>query len=216
MTEMLEPVGAARIVLWRHGQTDDNLAGRLQGQIDNLLNATGEQQARTAAGPLAEYLRGMGGELRLVSSDLARAVATARYLADALYLAVQQDAALRERAFGPWEGLTFQEIDAEWPKEAALWRAGRDPGLPGMESRGECGRRVGAALARLAGESPEEATLVATLHGAATSLAISHLIGMDPDSWAGIRGIDNCHWAVLSRNSTAEPQWALTAYNVGA
>lgn len=216
MTELVEPVGAGRIVLWRHGQTDDNVALRLQGQTDNPLNAVGEEQARIASAVLARRLREMGGELRLVSSDLVRAVDTARYLADAFAVPVKEDAGLRERAFGPWEGKTFQEIAQQWPHEAAEWRAGRNPGLPGLESRGECARRVGGTLARLAEEAPQGATLVATLHGAAISLAISHLLGKDPDCWAGIRGIDNCHWAVLSRNHSAKPEWALTAYNVGA
>ena len=210
------PRGAERIVLWRHGQTDDNVALRLQGQIDNPLNDRGREQAEVGAVELARRLRTTNAPVRLVSSDLLRARDTAAPLGRALGLDVELDAGLRERSFGPWEGMTHAEIAERWPEQFPVWRAGRDPDVAGIETRAQAGARVGEALVRLAADTPDGATLVAVAHGAAISLAVTHLFGLDPAVWAGIRGIDNCHWAVLRPNGERDPRWALTAYNVGA
>lgn len=209
--------GAARIVLWRHGQTDYNKALRLQGQVDIPLNATGREQARAAAEELAGELRAHGaGVVRIVSSDLARASETAAALGELLGADVEVDEGLRERAFGLWEGLTHVEIRDGWPERYAAWRAGEDPGVEGSEPRGECAQRVGSAVARLARGCGDGVTLVVVSHGAAVSLAVQHLLGLDPTVWSGMRGMDNCHWAELLPNQRPFPDWVLATYNRGA
>ena len=67
----------SELVLWRHGQTDHNLTGRVQGRIDIPLNATGLAQAAAAARILASPRPD-----RIVSSPLGRARTTAQILAD--------------------------------------------------------------------------------------------------------------------------------------
>ncbi len=83
----------------RHGETDWNAQGLSQGSTDVPLNATGLAQARAAGG----VLRGRG-IATIVASPLGRALTTAHIVAEALGLAVQLDADLREVCFGEQEG----------------------------------------------------------------------------------------------------------------
>ncbi|MFM8329434.1 MAG: histidine phosphatase family protein, partial [Actinomycetales bacterium] len=80
-----------RVVLWRHGQTDWNLANRFQGHSDIPLNQTGIDQARKAA-PLLFGLR----PSKIISSDLIRAKQTAQELANISRLPIHIDPGLRE------------------------------------------------------------------------------------------------------------------------
>jgi len=98
--------------LIRHGVTDWNLAGRLQGQTDIPLNDEGISQAKKLARRLAD--EGMGWDV-IYSSDLMRARETARYIRDSLRLGdIRIDARLRERGFGLAEGLTAEEREARF------------------------------------------------------------------------------------------------------
>jgi hypothetical protein len=83
----------------RHGQTDWNKVGRIQGDTDIPLNLTGLAQARGAA----QLIDGVQVDL-IVSSPLRRAVATAHILADATTCPVVIDEGLKERSFGAYEG----------------------------------------------------------------------------------------------------------------
>ena len=84
-----------KVALVRHGMTDWNLQGRIQGIKDIPLSEEGRSQARAVA-------RRLGCEEwhRIYSSDLIRAAETARMVADALKLPVTLDSRLREKAFG--------------------------------------------------------------------------------------------------------------------
>jgi broad specificity phosphatase PhoE len=94
------------LLLVRHGETDWNADGRLQGQTDRPLSDFGRRQARE----LAEALQ--GEQLQAIySSDLARARETAEIVADRLELPVVLDPDLREKDWGTWEGLTAVERD---------------------------------------------------------------------------------------------------------
>lgn len=89
----------------RHGQTDWNLEGRLQGRTDIPLNTTGIAQARDAACRLKSQ------EIhRIVSSPLIRALKTAAIVGEYIELPVYVDSLLSERCFGKFEGLTIADI----------------------------------------------------------------------------------------------------------
>jgi broad specificity phosphatase PhoE len=90
----------------RHGETDWNADGRLQGHTNRPLSDFGRRQARQ----LAEELDGEKLDA-LYSSDLARARATAEIVGERLGLAVALDPDLREKDWGTWEGLTAVERD---------------------------------------------------------------------------------------------------------
>jgi len=92
------------LLLVRHGETDWNAEGRLQGHTDRPLNERGRRQARSLAEELAKR------EISAVyTSDLARARQTADIVAAHLGLPVVVEADLREKNWGSWEGLTAAE-----------------------------------------------------------------------------------------------------------
>jgi len=94
------------LLLVRHGETDWNADGRLQGQTDRPLSDFGRRQARQLADELAEE------EFEAIyASDLARARETADIVGGRLGLAVVLDPELREKDWGTWEGLTAVERD---------------------------------------------------------------------------------------------------------
>jgi broad specificity phosphatase PhoE len=97
----------ATLLLVRHGETDWNASGRLQGHTDRPLNDYGRRQARELADRLAD-----DGIAAIYASDLSRAKETAEIVGARLGLPVVIDADLRERNWGSWEGLTPEERDA--------------------------------------------------------------------------------------------------------
>ncbi len=201
---------SGHLLLWRHGRTAYNSTARLQGQVDIPLDEVGHWQARTAASRLALRAR----PARVVSSDLTRAVETATYLTRALDLPLETDPRLRERAFGEWEGLTGQEIDARWPGEFQAWRAGGDPAGVGAESRADLAARLTAAVADQL-EQTGDGGLVIVSHGAAIGALVAALLGQDP-TWRGVVGVHNAHWVELMQSGPGvAPPWRLLGYNVG-
>ena len=101
-----------KLILIRHGQTEWNITGRYQGQSDVALSEEGIRQAELLAAHFpADHLDAV------YTSDLQRAVDTARRVADRFDCQVQPDAELREINFGQWEGLTYDQIAAQWPDE---------------------------------------------------------------------------------------------------
>lgn len=99
----------ADVILLRHGRTDWNDQGRLQGRTDTNLNAEGLSGASRAAMALSNR-----GIVRIVSSPLIRAQHTARIVADHLGLPVEVDIRLIERNFGGLEGRRSADIIAEY------------------------------------------------------------------------------------------------------
>ena len=92
------------LLLVRHGETDWNAEGKLQGHTDRPLNEYGRRQAQVLAERLAEEHVDA-----LYASDLARARETAEILGEKLGLPVGVDPDLREKNWGSWEGLTSDE-----------------------------------------------------------------------------------------------------------
>lgn len=199
-----------QLVLWRHGQTEYNRAGRVQGRDDVPLNEAGLGQAAAAAPELAA-LEPTG----IVCSPLARARGTAEALARVTGLDVVVEPDLIERSFGVWEGLSGREIEAGWPEAYRIWRDGGDPEGVGVETRAAVATRVGDALKGIAARAGKDACVVVAAHAAATTLGAIGLLGLDPSGWSGIRSMDNCRHAVL-RTAGRAPGWMLVGWNLGA
>ncbi|HEY1151614.1 MAG TPA: histidine phosphatase family protein [Pseudoduganella sp.] len=106
------------IILIRHGETEWNAVRRLQGHIDIPLSEVGQRQALALG-------RALAGEPidAIVSSDLGRARQTAEAVVAHHGLPLQTDPALRERAYGVFEGLLYTEIAERYPIEFAEWQA---------------------------------------------------------------------------------------------
>jgi probable phosphoglycerate mutase len=110
-----------RLLLIRHGETEWNKAQRIQGQIDIALNDTGRLQAQLLGQALAQE-----PITAIYASDLDRAQVTAQAVANATGVPLQTDPRLRERHYGAFQGLTYEEIESQWPQQAKSWRE-RDP-----------------------------------------------------------------------------------------
>lgn len=203
---------AGTIIFWRHGRTEYNASTRLQGQIDIPLDDIGEWQVDQAALDLWRRY----SPTRIVASDLGRAVATAQRLADLVGLPVEVDPRLRERSFGAWEGLSAEEIGERWPEDFAVWQRGGDPERANAETRAAVAERFGTAVSELAESMAHDETLVVASHGAAVSLGMTWLFGLDAQAWRGLVGLHNAHWSVLrASRGNARPAWRLESHNVG-
>ncbi|WP_395666801.1 histidine phosphatase family protein [Methylocella sp.] len=166
---------ATRVCLMRHGETQWNAEGRLQGQIDIGLNAAGRAQAQAAARRLARL-----PITRILSSDLSRAADTAAAAGEALGLKVVVTPRWRERFFGDFQGLTHDEAKARFPDAHARFRA-REPDAPlpgGGESFSAFYDRVALALTDLAAAHEGETVLVVA-HGGALDMARRFATGLD-------------------------------------
>lgn len=181
----------ARLILVRHGQTDYNREGRLQGQVDIPLNATGIRQAESLADTVAADPPAV-----IVASPLGRALETARIISRDTGLEVTTDEAFLERGFGRWEGLKGEEIKHRWPAEHADWRAHRPVLGLDVEDRPVVGERVAAACRKLVAEH-HGGTVMVVAHGAAITLGITALLGLDTNGFRGLAGLENCHRSVL-------------------
>ena len=205
-------MSARTLVLVRHGRTEWNATGRLQGHADVALDDVGRWQARRGAQTL--FRRHQADVV--VASDLKRAAQTAHAYADAAGAQVVLDPRLRERGFGQWEGLTQSELVDGWPEQYAAWRRGDEPVGIGAETKAVVADRMVEAIRGYAEELDAGQTLAVVSHGAAISLAIAKLLGQDASYWRGIAGLNNVHWSQLSRaTGGATPDWRLVTHNAG-
>lgn len=202
-------MAAREIIVWRHGRTEYNVAGRFQGQLDIELDQVGRRQAHEAALHLA-----LRTPTAIVASDLKRAAATAGALGDRTGLPITYDEGLRELNAGQWQGKVRSEIEAGWPEEFAAYRNGEDVQAGGGERRSEFSQRWADAVTRHAEALPDDGVLVVVSHGAVMRSGLVTLLGWDFDT-VGVRlgGFDNCHWSTLQ--SMARGGWRLHEHNVG-
>lgn len=197
----------SRLVFVRHGQTDYNIGGRVQGQIDIALNDVGRKQAEVMGPYVAEYEPTL-----IVSSDLSRAWDTASEIARHTSCELVSDERIRERAFGQLEGLSIDELTRDFAEEYRVWKDTGECPKAGVESRAAVGERFVAAIAERV--SHETGTYVFVSHGSAIVQAITHLLGLEPSAWNGFRGPNNCHWSVVDQ-ANRPPYWRVIAHNLG-
>jgi 2,3-bisphosphoglycerate-dependent phosphoglycerate mutase len=151
---------ATRVLAIRHGETDWNVEGRIQGQLDVPLNAMGRWQVHRLALAVSDE-----GIEAVYASDLLRAFETAQSVARGCGRAIVTDAGLRERGFGVFEGMSYAEINQRWPEQGERWRR-RDPafGAPGGETLNQFYERSIATVTRLAALHPGQ-TIALVSHG---------------------------------------------------
>jgi probable phosphoglycerate mutase len=166
----------------RHGETDWNREGRLQGQRDVPLNAHGRKQATASGLTLARLLRDAAleaGQLDFVASPLGRTRETMELMRAAMGLdatAYRLDERLKELSFGTWEGLTWPDIRRQDPGRYEIRR--RDKwgfAPPGGESYAGLVARLTPVLHSLG----EHAVVVA--HGGVARVLMVMLTGLDAD-----------------------------------
>jgi uncharacterized phosphatase len=145
------------ICLIRHGETDWNRLGKLQGKTDIPLNATGIKQAEACG----LHLSSSNWDL-IVSSPLKRAKQTADIINKRLKLPIRYIEALQERSFGEAEGLTPQERERYFP----------DGNYPGKEDWNAFQARVIKEIESLQHNYSEKKVLL-VVHGAVINMILS-------------------------------------------
>ncbi len=194
-----------RLVVWRHGRTGWNAAGRFQGQLDPPLDAEGRAQAaRTAPHLVAAGLT--AGTTLVVASDLVRAADTATALTGVLGVQLRLDERLREHGLGSWEGLTRDEVAERHPEQFADWLAGRPVQGRGGEEPADVARRALAAL----GDLPPAEVAVVVTHGGTAGRLIEALLELGPQHQRVFGPLANCGWSELARQGA---RWRVMRHN---
>jgi broad specificity phosphatase PhoE len=221
-------VTVRRLVLLRHGQTGYNATRRMQGQLDTDLSELGREQAQVAAEALAKRQ-----PLRIVSSDLRRALDTALALGERSGLPVEVDTRLRETHLGDWQGMTHLEVDAVAPGARLAWRDDARWAPHGGESRVDVAARSRPLVAELvAGQSEwgsdrdgeQDRPVVLVAHGGLIAALTADLLGLPVDNWPVLGGMGNASWVQLSGHTSddAAPdtldavRWRLDVWNASA
>lgn len=156
-----------KIILVRHGETQWNALGRLQGREDIALNETGRQQAIAAGRAISRYPFSGQGPV-IISSPLQRAVETARLLAGELPFSseVRIDEVLLERDYGAGAGLTQEQRAQLYPDDA----------FPGLEDRVAAEQRIVGGVEQLARQAMER-DLILVSHGEISHIFLAYLRG---------------------------------------
>lgn len=161
----------ALVILIRHGQTDENVSGKISGQGPAPLNVRGREQARFAA----EVLTGLG-VTHIFSSPVERARQTATILAQHLQLSIAEMADLREVEYGEWEGRFFHEI-RQSPIAHQVFNDPVHAVFPSGESLPAVQER-GVQVIETVRSSHPRGVLAVVSHGDVIRTVLAHYLGM--------------------------------------
>lgn len=181
------------ICLIRHGETDWNALGKLQGRTDIPLNETGRRQAKKTG----EYLKNTSWDV-IISSPLKRARETADIINQYLGLDIVEMDDFIERNYGDAEGMPFEERMKLYP----------DKNYPNQESKEALTERMMAGIQKVSGQYPNRKVLIVA-HGAAIHALLSRISNGDVN-------LDNTKLvnACLSNIHFQEDKWHVQDYNL--
>ncbi|MED3791656.1 histidine phosphatase family protein [Niallia alba] len=181
-----------KICLIRHGETDWNAMGKIQGKTDIPLNENGKRQAQQCR----DYLKDSNWDI-IVTSPLKRAKQTAFIINEALQLQVVEMAEFMERSFGDAEGKTREERAILYP----------DQQYPNQESREELVNRIMNGLEKILVQFPDQKVLLVA-HGAVihTLLTVVSENQLSIEKYLSNACISNIHFK--------EKKWVVEDYNL--
>jgi len=186
------------IILLRHGQTDYNLQGRMQGSIDIPLNATGMAQADK----LGKYLQNTPIDV-FISSSLKRANATAKIVAAYHHKEneVLIDSRLKEINLGDWGGAYVKDLQIKYPKKYACWK----------ETPWRFKAPHGETFRIVAKRGAEALTDIAQKYSGKTVLVAAHSM-LNPSSVCKLLGINHKHMLQFAQDNAS---FSVLSYNDG-
>ncbi|NEE04295.1 histidine phosphatase family protein [Phytoactinopolyspora halotolerans] len=191
----------ARLILVRHGESEWNAEGRIQGQGGTGLSARGEAQAVE----VAEHLAVTYPDPHLVvSSDQERVVQTSQPYLSRTGRTAEFDKRLREIDSGVWTGLLTTEVAERYPDQIAAVRRGEDIARGGGENFAAMRSRVAEALhdlARLARTHVgpgETMTAIVFTHGGPIRVAVADALGLPPNGHRLLDPPRNCSVTILN------------------
>jgi broad specificity phosphatase PhoE len=182
------------LLILRHGETEWNVTGRLQGSADSPLTDRGRAQAQAQGRLLAGF--GIDG-WALRSSPQGRSVETAQIALREFAPHMQTDARLSEITMGDWTGRSRSDIQAQAPYlfegDADLGWYDHAPGGEGLEALYQ---RTGAFLAQCT------APTVIVTHGITSRMLRCHALGLPRDAFADLTGGQGVVYHVSARRQT--------------
>ncbi len=196
-----------RLLVWRHGRTAWNTEHRCQGQTDIDLDEIGVEQAAVAAPGLAAEKPDV-----IISSDLSRARSTAEALVELTGLPLKLDVRLRERDFGPWQGLVPAEILDRYPDDYPRLGTAEPVLNPEIEPTSVLAHRVVTAM-HDAAELVGDGTAVLVTHGGAAQVGCGLLLGWPAGTWHTLAVLENCRFTDLRRHPIRG--WQMHGHNQG-
>ena len=181
--------------LVRHGETEWNRMGRMQGHTGVPLSATGRRQAAQVGKRLGSVEFSAA-----YCSDLPRAAETARIIADGRDLEVTPDSDLREFSYGEWEGMTLEEVETRYPGALAeRIQAGGNLGwsAPGGEGAIDAIHRVRRFSTRASASLGDGDSVLVVAHGGSLRALVVCLLDLaDSDFWKF--RVDNTALAIVT------------------
>jgi alpha-ribazole phosphatase len=169
------PPALLRIWLIRHGEPETDAQGRCYGRLDWGLSDRGQVQAQMAA-------QALSGEplAAIYSSPRRRARQSAEFLGKAKGLAVEILEGLCEIDFGDFEGLTYEEIEKQYPTQYQSWMTRpTETHFPGGESFAQMQTRVIATTSKLCVRHRGESIAIVS-HGGVNRIILAEALGMPP------------------------------------
>lgn len=199
----MTPTPSTELIIVRHGETEWNIDGRMQGHADSNLTPRGLRQAEAVARRLVQE-----SIEAIYSSDLGRAIRTAEVLGRAKGLTVIPDTRLRERNMGVFQGLTVEEMRRRFPLEYERFASRQvDYIIPDGESMRQCHERVIECLQSIADRHPGCRVAVVT-HGGPLSAAFRYTMLLPvnaPRRWSLFN-------ASINRFEVQEAKWQLALW----
>ena len=169
----MEAMPHLKLILIRHGETDFNKGGRIQGQGTQPLNETGVAQAAAAGRAVSEEM-----PFSLYSSPIARAMQTAGAISEAAHVRAVPLQGVEELDPGEFEGLTGQQLRQRFPDVMASWdRDAASTEMPGGESLRQVQARAWEAVTKVARTNPDRKVVIVT-HNFPIQTIICQALGM--------------------------------------
>jgi alpha-ribazole phosphatase len=194
-----------QIVLLRHAQA--SLHGCFCGQSDPSLSAEGREQIPVIIQSLSHVV-----PRAIWSSDLRRARETAEPIAKHFGVDYKTSPGFREMNFGRWEGMTWKEVELQYPDDAKAWaKLFPHHRPPGGESFFELQARAVAQLGQLAQDAEPGCAMVVT-HAGFIRTAVAWVLGV-PDERISCIGQNHGARTILEKLGN---HWSVEALNVSA
>lgn len=184
------------IILIRHAQSKGNEANVVQGHIDTGLSELGNKQAKLLSAHFNP------GDLNAIySSDLDRAIQTAKPIADKLNLEIKIDPDLREANFGIWEKLTYEEVRKKYPQEYNAWHTNYHIRPSWLESFKSHQKRIQKAIKKILSNDNTVNRIAVFTHGGSIKTQLGYFNKLSGEELTQLKTA-NCSFTLLKFNST--------------
>jgi alpha-ribazole phosphatase len=165
---------ARKLLLLRHGDVGEQYHDRYIGSTDISMSELGHQQIRA----VKIWLHSHSIDC-CYCSPMKRCREAAEIVLEQRNMECKVDQDLREIDFGQWEGLTFNEINRDFPDGVSKWNEfDSDFSFPDGERIGDFIKRIICFADRLEAESAD--TVLVCAHGGVIRLLICYFLGLNP------------------------------------